>query len=137
MFSVETNKAKRLLVITAAGHVSKEEVNHAAEQVREALRDAAPGSRVLTDFRWLESMRPSAAPHIAEIMEALAEKQVASVIRIIPDRGKDIGIINILSEFHYSRELPISTVETLVDALDRLLEQNAGSERKELHAQIA
>ena len=95
MFSVETNKAKRLLVISAAGHVSKEEVKHAAEQVREALQDAAPGSRVLTDFRWLESMRPSAAPHIAEIMDALAEKQVASVIRIIPDPGKDIGM-NIL-----------------------------------------
>jgi len=37
MFSVETNKAKRLLVISAAGHVSKEEVKHATEQVREAL----------------------------------------------------------------------------------------------------
>jgi hypothetical protein len=137
MFSVETNKAKRLLVISAAGHVSKEEVKHAAEQCREALRDAAPGSRVLTDFRWLESMRPGAAPHIAEIMDALAEKQVASVIRIIPDPGKDIGMINILSQFHYSRELPISTVETLVDALDRLLEQNAERDRKELEAQIA
>jgi hypothetical protein len=137
MFSVETNKAKRLLVVTAAGHVSKEEVKHAAEQVREALRDAAPGMRVLTDFRWLESMRPGAAPHIAEIMDLLAEKQVASVIRIIPDPGKDIGMINILSQFHYSRELPISTVETLVDALDRLLEQNAERDRKELEAQIA
>ena len=136
MFSVETNKAKRLLVISAAGHVSKEEVKHAAEQVREALRDAAPGIRVLTDFRWLESMRPSAAPHIAEIMDALAEKQVASVIRIIPDSGKDIGM-NILSHFRCSRELPISTVETLVDALDRLLEQNAEHDRKELEAQIA
>jgi len=136
MFSVETNKAKRLLVISAAGHVSKEEVKHAAEQVREALQDAAPGSRVLTDFRWLESMRPGAAPHIAEIMDALAEKQVASVIRIIPDPGKDVGM-NILSQFHCSRELPISTVETLVDALDRLLEQNAEHDRKELEAQIA
>jgi hypothetical protein len=137
MFSVETNKAKRLLVISAAGHVSKEEMKKAAEQVRDALRDVAPGIRVLTDFRWLESMRPGAAPHIAEIMDALAEKQVASVIRIIPDPGKDIGMINILSQFRYSRELPISTVETLVDALDRLLEQNAERDRKELEAQIA
>jgi hypothetical protein len=46
-------------------------------------------------------------------------------------------MINILSQFHYSRELPISTVETLVDALDRLLEQNGERERKELEAQIA
>src|SRR5207244_9362684 len=97
MFSVETNKAKRLLVITAAGHVSKEEVKHAAERVREALRDAAPGIRVLTDFRWLESMRPSAAPPIAEIMDALAEKQVAADIRIIPAPGKDM-LMNILSQ---------------------------------------
>ena len=79
-------------------------------------------------------MRPSAIPHIAEIMDALAEKQVASVIRIIPDQGKDIGM-NILSQFHYSRELPITTVATLVEALDSLLEQNAERERWEL-AQI-
>ena len=78
----------------------------------------------MTDFRGLESMRPSAASYIAEIMDALAEKHVASVIRIIPNRGKDIAL-NILSEFHYARELPIITVETLVEALDRLTEQNA------------
>ena len=124
MISVETDKAKRLLVISAAGHVSKDEVKQAAERVREAVQHVEPGLNALTDFRWLESMRPSAAPHIAEIMDALAEKQVASVIRIIPDPGKDIGL-NILSQFHYSHELPISTVETLVDALDRLLEQKA------------
>jgi hypothetical protein len=134
MVSIETDKAKRLLVISAAGHVSKEQVKEAAAQVREALTGVAPGLRALTDFRWLESMSPSAAPYIAEIMDALAEKQVASVIRIIPDPGKDIGL-NILSQFHYSRDLPISTVETLVEALDRLLEQNAERGRREL-AQI-
>ena len=134
MFSVEINASKRLLVVTAAGHVTEEEVKRAAQQVREALRDAASGIRALTDFRWLESMRPAAAPHIAEIMDALAEKEVASVIRIIPEPGKNIGIINILSQFHYSRELPISTVETLVDALDRLLEQNAQGDTKESEA---
>jgi hypothetical protein len=129
MVSVETDKSKRLLVVSAAGHVSKEEVKEAAAHVRAALKDVAPGLRALTDFRWLESMRPSAAPYIAEIMDALAEKQVASVIRIIPDPGKDIGL-NILSRFHYHRDLPISTVETLVEALDSLLEQNAERERK-------
>jgi len=124
MVSVEINGSKRLLVISATGHVSKEEVKQTAKQVRNALQDVAPGLRALIDFRWLESMRPSAASHIAEIMDALAEKQVASVIRIIPDPGKDIGL-NILSQFHCARELPITTVETLVEALDRLTGQNA------------
>jgi hypothetical protein len=134
MVSVEINGAKRLLIISATGHVSKEEVKQAAEQVRKALREVAPGLRALTDFRGLESMSPSATPHIAEIMDVLAEKQVASVIRIIPDPGKDIGL-NILSQFHYSHQLPISTVETLVDALDKLLQQNAETEKNDL-AQI-
>ena len=124
MVSVEISESKRLLVFSAAGHVSREEVKQAAEEVRNALQDVAPGSSALTDFRWLDSIRPSAAPHIAEIMELLAEKQVASVIRIIPGPGKNIGL-NILSQFHYARELPITTVETLVEALDRLVEQNA------------
>ena len=124
MVSVEISESKRLLVFSAAGHVSREEVKQAAEEVRNALQDVAPGLRALTDFRWLDSIRPSAAPHIAEIMELLAEKQVASVIRIIPGPGKNIGL-NILSQFHYAPELPITTVETLVEALDRLVEQNA------------
>jgi hypothetical protein len=124
MVSVEISESKRLLVFSAAGHVSREEVKQAAEEVRNALQDVAPGLRALTDFRWLDSIRPSAAPHIAEIMELLAEKQVASVIRIIPGPGKDIGL-NILSQFQCARELPITTVETLVEALDRLVEQNA------------
>jgi len=124
MVSVEISESKRLLVFSAAGHVSREEVKQAAEEVRNALQDVAPGLRALTDFRWLDSIRPAAAPHIAEIMELLAEKQVASVIRIIPGPGKNIGL-NILSQFHYARELPITTVETLVEALDRLVEQNA------------
>jgi hypothetical protein len=121
MVSVEIDRSKRLLVISAAGHVSKEEVKKAADQARRALQDVTPGVRALTDFRCLESMHVSAAPHIAEIMEALAEKQVASLIRIIPDPGEGMRL-NILTRFHYSPVLPISTVETLVEALDRLVE---------------
>jgi len=129
MFSVEINESKRLLVISAAGHVSKEEMRQASEQVRNVLQDVAPGIRALTDFRWLESIRPSAASHITEIMDALADKQVASVIRIIPKPGRDIAM-NILSQFHYARQLPITTVETLVEALDRVIEQNAELEAR-------
>jgi hypothetical protein len=132
MVSVEIDRSRRLLVFSAAGHVSKEEVKQATDQLRRALQNVAPGVRALTDFRWLESMHVSATPHIAEIMDALAKKQVASVIRIIPDPGTGIGL-NILTRFHYSHELPISTVETLVEALDRLVEQKA--EANEPHAQ--
>ena len=83
------------------------------------LQDVAPGFRVLADFRWLESMDSAAAPHIAKMMDALAEKEVASVTRVMPDPRKDIGL-NILSQFHYGPEVTITTFETLADAVQTI-----------------
>ena len=121
MYSVEADRSKRLVVISAAGRVGKEEVKAAAEEVREIVKDLEPGFRVLADFRWLDSMDSSSAPHIAEIMDALAGKKVGSVVRVIPDPHKDIGL-NILSQFHYGPEIRTITFETLADALQSLSE---------------
>jgi hypothetical protein len=119
MYTVELDRSKRLLVISAVQRVTVEEANVAAQRVRELVRDVDPGFRVLTDFRWLDSMDPGAAPHIAEIMDVLAEKGVASVTRVISDPHKDIGL-NILSQFHYGPKIQIATFETLADALQSM-----------------
>jgi anti-anti-sigma regulatory factor len=126
MYSVEADKSKRLVVISAAGQVTKEEAKQAAEKLREILKDFAPGFRVLADFQWLQSMDTGAARHVAEIMDALTEKQVASVIRVMPDPRKDIGL-NILSQFHYGPEIQIATFDTLADALQNLVEGSGGT----------
>jgi anti-anti-sigma regulatory factor len=122
MYAVELDRSKRLLVITAVERVTAEQAKLAAQRVRELLRDVTPGFRVLADFRWLDSMDPRAARHLAEIMDALAEKGVASVTRVMPDPHKDIGL-NILSQFHYGPEIKIATFETLADALQTMTAQ--------------
>ncbi len=122
MYSVEIDRSKRLLVISALQRVTAEQAKLAAKQVRELVRDVAPGFRVLADFRWLESMDSTAARHVAEIMDTLAEKGVSSVTRVMPDPHKDIGL-NILSQFHYGPEIQIATFETLADALQSLAEK--------------
>ena len=119
MYAVELDRSKRLLVISAAAKVTAEEAKMAAQRIREVLRDVAPGFHALADFRWLESMDPAAAQHIAAIMDALAEKKVASVTRVMPDPHKDIGL-NILSQFHYGANVKIETFETLADALQNI-----------------
>src|SRR6266542_2612236 len=119
MYSVEIDRSKRLLVISALQRVTAEQAKLAAKQVRELVRDVAPGFRVLADFRWLESMDSTAARHVAEIMDTLAEKGVSSVTRVMPDPHKDIGL-NILSQFHYGPEIQIATFETLADALQSM-----------------
>jgi hypothetical protein len=116
MYAVELDQSKRLLVITAAQRVTTHEARLAAQRVRELVQDVAPGFRVLADFRWLDSMDSGAPRHIAEIMDALAEKKVAAVTRVMPDPHKDIGL-NILSHFHYGPEIKIATFDTLADAL--------------------
>jgi anti-anti-sigma regulatory factor len=119
MYTVELDGSKRFLVISAAQRVTAEQAKLAAKRVRELLHDVAPGFRVLADFRWLDSMDSAAASHIAEIMDALAEKGVASVTRVMPDPHKDIGL-NILSQFHYGPEIEITTFQTLADALQSI-----------------
>ena len=119
MYAVELDRSKRLLVISAVGHVMAREVKAVAQSVREVLHQAAPGFHVLADFRWLESMDSTAAPHLAEIMDALTEKGVGSVTRVFSDPRKDIGL-NILSQFHYGPNVSITTFETLADALQSI-----------------
>ena len=123
MYSIEVDKSKRLIVISAVGHVTEEEVKQAARQVREIVKDVAPGFRVLTDFRWLDSMQASASHHIAEIMDAVAAKKVGLIARVVPDPSKDIGL-SILSQFHYGPEIQIANFEALADAVQSLAEHS-------------
>ena len=122
MYSVESDRSKQLLVISAAGRVTKKEVESVALRVREMMKEVTPGFRVLTDFRWLERMDPAAAVPLAEIMDALAEKGVAAVVRVIPDSHKDIGL-NILSQFHYGPQIKLATFESLAEALSALMDK--------------
>ena len=126
MYAVELDRSKRLLVITSAQRVTDEEVKAIAKSARKLLRDVAPGFHVLADFRLLESMDSAAARHIAEIMDALAEKEVASVTRVMPDPHKDIGL-NILSQFHYGPDVTIATFETLADAVQSIVAETDSS----------
>lgn len=122
MYSVESDRSKRLLVISAAGEVTKKEVEAVALRVRDMMNEVTPGFRVLTDFRWLDRMEPTAATHVAEIMDALAKKDVAAVVRVVPDPHKDIGL-NILSQFHYGPKIKLATFESLAEALSALINE--------------
>jgi hypothetical protein len=119
MFVVETDTTKQLLVLSIAGTVTVDEAKDIVARVRERLAEMAPGFVALADFRWLESMTAAAAPFVAEIMDAFAARKVSAVVRVMPDRHRDIGL-NILSPFHYGPEVRLMTFETLADAIQAL-----------------
>jgi len=74
MYSVEIDRSKRLVVISAVQHVTAEQAKRTAQQLRELLADVAPGFRVLADFRWLESMDSAAARHLRRSWTHLLKK---------------------------------------------------------------
>jgi anti-anti-sigma regulatory factor len=119
MFFVEADPSKRLLIIRYAQCVSPEQVRQCREQVRGLLPAMGPSFRVLADLSGLESMDTACAPEIGAIMDLLVEKQVGTVVRVVPDPHKDIGL-NILSLFHYGPEVRLITCENLAAALQTL-----------------
>ena len=119
MFVVETDTTKQLLVLSIAGAATVEESREIVPRVREKLEEMSPGFVALVDFRWLESMSATAAPFVAEIMDAFVAKKVSAVVRVMPDPHLDIGL-NILSPFHYGPDVRLMTFPTLADAIQAL-----------------
>jgi len=52
-------------------------------------------------------------------MDFLAGKKVARVVRVVPHPHKDIGF-NLMSRFHYGKEVRIATFESLTEAREFL-----------------
>ena len=89
-------------------------VRHEGEIVR-VLRSLPPGFSLLTDYTDMTSMDLDCVPYIDRNMDSFRDSGVALVVRIIPDRAKDIGL-GIMSRFHYPPGLKIITTDTRDEA---------------------
>jgi hypothetical protein len=119
MVLTEADKSRNLLTVVHAQHVTPEQLDAGFAKVELLLADLQPGFRLLADLSGLESMDPSCAPLIGQVMDLFNRKGVSMVVRIIPDPKRDIGL-NILSLFHYSRKVRIVTVESFSEATEIL-----------------
>ena len=119
MIQTDADKTKNLLHITYAQRVGPEEAKRATETIQRLLGDLTPGFRLLANLSGLEEMDLACVPHIKKIMDLCNKQGVETVVRVIPDPQKDIGL-NILSLFHYRRRVRIVTCETLEEAMRAL-----------------
>ncbi|MBI2927090.1 MAG: hypothetical protein HYY24_15450 [Verrucomicrobia bacterium] len=119
MFLATTNKPKRLLYLSYFERVSPAEVKRGREEVTSLLADLLADFRLLADLSRLESMDVACAPEIGKLMELCAQKGVGTLVRVIPDPRKDIGL-NILSLFHYGPRVHAITCQTMTEAAELL-----------------
>jgi|SRR5690242_957250 len=116
MFLATTNKAKQLLYVSYIQRVSSEEIKRAQDDVKALLADLSPGFRLLVDFSQVESIDLDSTPEIGRLMELIDQNGVGTVVRVIPDPDKDIGM-NILTVFHYPHHPRVVTSKNLMEAM--------------------
>ncbi len=119
MIQAAIDKPMNLLTIVYAGRVSAQETRNQLPDLQKLLEWLTPGFCLLTDMTELESMDLQCAPDIEQMMHLCDQRGVEAIIRVIPDPQKDIGM-NIMSRFHYGREVRIVTCETMREALEVL-----------------
>ena len=104
-----------VLRLSFHGEVTVREMALNQTQMSATVEKLKVGFSLVTDFTELQKMDVDCTPYIERTMELMKSKGVGLVVRVIPDRTKDIGI-NIISLFHYPRRLKIVTTETRAEA---------------------
>jgi len=122
MIVCNVDKAGRVLTITHSRHVGVEEVRRCLGTVRDLMDELKPGFLFLADLSTLESMDASCAPELGAIMELLSAGGVSTVVRVIPDPNKDIGL-GLISRFHLHPQVKTQTFESLAEAINSLLSE--------------
>jgi hypothetical protein len=119
MVLVTSNKLKRLLHVSYIGQVQPEQIQNSHEDLKAHLEELSPSFRLLTDLSYLESMELDCVPALGRAMDLIGAAGVSSVVRVIPDPGKDIGL-NILTIFHYPHHLQVVTCRNIAEAVRAL-----------------
>jgi hypothetical protein len=119
MIRFEVDEPQNLLTIRYRGSVAPEETQKGLDEIRSGLTRLTSGFRLLADLTELERMDLGCAPFIEKAMDLCNEKGASMVVRVIPDRHRDIGM-QIMSIFHYGGDTKIVTCETLARAAELL-----------------
>jgi ABC-type transporter Mla MlaB component len=114
-FSVSTDVSKNLLRVRLLGDIDPACMRACVDQIGNQLPNLATGFTILTDLSGLNSMETSCVPELERMMDLGRKAGASTVMRVIPDSGKDIGF-NILSLFHYRNKVHVLTFQSLAEA---------------------
>jgi len=123
MILCKVDESGRILTMSYSQHIGADEMRRCLGTVRDLMDDLKPGFLLFTDLSNLESMDASCAPELGAIMDLCSTIGVATVVRVIPDRNKDIGL-DLISRFHLHPQVKTRTYESLAEAIKSLLTEH-------------
>ncbi len=115
MFTMSVENDGNKLAITYEGYFDIQQAEQFYLELQKIIPKLKKGCIVFVNLSLLERMDFEAKKFISKEMELLNAKGVSEVIRIIPDKSKDIGF-SIMSLFHYSPKTKIHTYKSLQEA---------------------
>jgi hypothetical protein len=97
--AAEVDLGRNLLRTRYAGHATKSDMEAGVTTVRAQMAQLKPGFTILADWSQIEGLELDCVPCIAEIMELARAHGASTVVRVLPEPARDIGI-NMLSVVH-------------------------------------
>ena len=120
MFEIKLDQTRNIIFITLKNIFTVQEAKAVLEKVKEIIPKLKKGFKLVNDLSLLERIDSEARTDIEKTMDLFNKNGISTIIRIIPDANKDIGF-NILSLFHYSKDVTIHTYESFEEALKYFL----------------
>jgi len=120
MFSVRRDLKNNVLNINFRGVFDERQGEKLIGKIQEQLPKLKEGFKILTDLSDLDNMEANCRPYIEKTMDLCNQHGVDTIVRVIPDKSKDIGF-SIMSLFHYSKEVKIYTCNSFEEATQYLV----------------
>ena len=115
MFYLKFDKQHNLLTIKFSNYFDIQQGELLSNRLEQELAKVKKGFMIVTDLSDLAYFDIACSPYIKQMMILCNSHGVSRIFRIIPDKTKDIGF-NIMSLFHYSKDVKIHTYKTLEEA---------------------
>jgi ABC-type transporter Mla MlaB component len=114
-FEVSVNKTANLLRICLSGDIDAKCMQACVDEVERLGSTLTTGFKVFTNLSGIKSMDPDCVAEVERMMDVCRDKGVATVVRVVPKRSRDVGF-NILSHFHYTSKVHVVTCDTSAEA---------------------
>ena len=119
MLKANYDKEKNVVTVEFEGAVDTDQAEKFFPELHKMVPKDRKGFRLLTDFTLLEKIDIKVQDYIKKTMDFLNQQGVKEILRVVPTSDQDFGF-NILSLFHYSRDIKSLTLKSRQEAEENL-----------------
>ena len=127
MLKAKYDQERNLITIDFEGKIDVVQAEEFYREVQKVVPKTEKGFKILTDFTLLDEIDTEVQELIKKTMDFFNEQGVSEIMRIVPTPEQDIGF-NILSIFHYSKQVKFLTLSSRDEAYERLKNEKENQE---------